>query len=135
MNNKLPISPDAAKKRYQWQVLIAMIIYMVVVFICVKLLKHPQPAAVRITLALLPALPVVWVMWSVIWYLRVADELQRRVHLESLSIAAGATAFISLTYGLLENLAGFPMVSAAWGFVILDLIWGATACILFRRYK
>lgn len=135
MNTKTPISPDAASKRYQWQVVIAMLIYMAVVFICVKLLKHTPPGPLRITLALLPALPVAWVMWSVIWYLKVADELQRRVHLESMAIAAGVTAFVSLTYGLLEDLAGFPMASAWWGFVILDLVWGVTVCILFRRYK
>jgi uncharacterized membrane protein len=135
MNTKTPISPDAAKWRYQWNVVVAMLIYCVVVLICVKLLKHMPPGPLRIALALLPAVPVVWVLWSVIWYLRVADELQRRVHLESLAIAAGVTAFVSLTYGLLEQLGGFPMVTAWWGFIILDVVWGFTACILFRRYK
>lgn len=135
MNTKHPISPDAAARRYQWNIVVAMLIYMLVVLVCVKLLKHNPPPALRITLALLPAIPVAWVVWSVIWYLRMADELQRRVQLESMSIAAGVTAFVSLTYGLLEDLAGFPMVSAWWGFVLLDLVWGATVCILFRRYK
>ena len=135
MNSKPRISPSAANRRYQVHLIVAMLIYMALVFVSVTLLKTEHAPTVRTLLALMPALPIVWVMWAVIRYLGEADELQRRVHLEALSIAAGATAFLSLTYGLLEDLAGFPHFSAWWTFVVIDMIWGATSCILWRRYK
>ncbi len=135
MNTNPPISPDAANKRYQWEVVAGTAVYALLVIVCVKLLKHLPSSPLRITLALLPALPMLWVIWAVVRYLKRADELQRRVHLEALSIAAGITAFLSLTYGLLEDLGGLPMISAWWGFVVLDLIWAITSLILFRRYR
>lgn len=135
MNTKPQISPDTASKHYQWQVVAGTAVYALLVIACVKLLKHLPASPLRIPLALLPALPMLWVIWAVVRYLKRADELQRRVHLEALSVAAGVTAFLSLSYGLLENLGGLPMISAWWGFVVLDLIWAFTSLILFRRYR
>ena len=63
------------------------------------------------------------------------DELQRRVYLESLAIAAGVTAFLSLTYGFLEDFAGLPHIPAWWTFVLIGTVWGATSCLLWRRYQ
>ena len=135
MNAKPRITPAVANRRYQVHLVVAMVIYVVLVAISVNLLKSGHSGTVRVLLALMPALPIVWVLWAVIRYLGEADELQRRVHLEALSIAAGAAAFLSLTYGLLEDLAGFPHFSAWWTFVVIDMIWGPTSCILWRRYK
>lgn len=133
MNTKL--NPDLAKKRHQWQVLGGMTVYVVVLFICGRYLKLNPPQGLKLLLALLPTLPVIWVMWSVIRYLGQTDELQRRVHLESLAIAAGVTAFLTLTYGFLEAFAGLPHIEAWWTFVVIDLVWAGTGCVLWRRYK
>jgi len=129
------LNPDLAKKRHQYQVLAAMSLYTVALLACMHFLRQDPPAPLRVVLALLPTLPVVWVMWSVIRFLGQTDELQRRVHLEALAIAAGATAFLSLTYGFLEDFAGFPHVAAWWTFVLIDIVWAATGCVLWRRYK
>ncbi len=127
-------TPEAACKRYQWEMVAGMALYALFVWVCVQLLKQLPSGPVRISLALLPALLVVWVIWAVVRYLKLAGELQRRVHLEALSIAAGVTAFLSLTYGLLEDLGGLPVISAWWGIVILELVWAFSTFILFRRY-
>ena len=37
------------------------------------------------------------------------DELQRRIHLEALGFAFGATAILTFAFGLMEN-AGLPRV-------------------------
>ena len=112
-----------------------MALYAVFVWVCVQLLKQMPSGPLRISLALLLAIPVAWVIWAVVRYLKFADKLQRRVQLEALSIAAGVTAFLSLSYGLLEDLGGLPAVSAWWGFVILDMVWACTSFVLFRRYR
>ncbi|HEX2668277.1 MAG TPA: hypothetical protein VHP13_07875 [Gammaproteobacteria bacterium] len=135
MNTKPRLSPDAAARRHRTHVIVAMTLYLVTLLICTKLLKATPPGALQITLALVPTLPVIWVMGSLYRFLMQADELQRRVHLEALAVAAGITAFFSLTYGFLEQFAGFPHIAAWWTFVLIDLVWGAYGCVLWCRYK
>ncbi len=135
MQTKPVLSPATAGRRYRVHVFVAMLLYMALVATTVHLLKAGVAGPLRLVLALLPVLPIVWVMAAVIRYLGQADELQRRVHLEALSIAAGVIAFLSLTYGFLEDFAGLPHISAWWGFVVTDIAWGLAACILWRRYR
>ena len=135
MNTKPRMTPAKANRRYQIEVVVAMLIYLLLMLAIVPVLRTQPPLPERVTLAILPALPVVWVMWAVIKYLGRADELQRRVLIESLAIAAGVTAFLSLSYGFLEDMAGFPHVPLWWVFMVIDLVWAASGCILWRRYK
>ena len=128
-------NPDAAFRHHRRRVWIAMSIYVAAILICVKVIKHTPEGPLHYVLALLPTLPVIWLMWSLYVFLTQADELQRRVHLEALALAAGATAFLSLTYGFLEEFAGLPHIAAWWTFVLIDIVWGATSCVLWRRYK
>ena len=135
MNIQARINPEAAGRRQRIHVLVAMSLYVVVLFACIRYLKTTPPGALRYALALLPTLPVIWVMWTMYVYLARADELQRRVHLEALSLAAGVTGFLCLTYGFLEDFAGLPHIPAWWTFVLMDAVWGAAGCVLWRRYK
>jgi len=135
MNTKPRLSPDAAYRHYNRNLWVAMSLYTVLILACVYLIKHSNPGPWRYLLAVLPALPVIWVMWSLYKFLTRADELQRRLHLEALSVAAGVTALLTLTYGFLEDFAGLPHIPAWWTFVVIDIVWGATHCVLRNRYK
>ena len=135
MNTQPRMTPTKANRRYQTEVVVAMVLYMVLMAVVVPILKTQPPLLERVSLAMLPVLPVTWVIWAVIKYLRRADELQRRVHIESLAIAAGVTAFLSLSYGFLEDMAGFPHIPLWWAFMVIDLVWAGAGCILWRRYK
>ena len=135
MNTPKPISPDAACRRYNLTIFAAMAVYVVVLLACVYELKHTPPGPWRAVLALLPTMPVFWAMWSVIVYLRHTDELQRRIFVDALAIAAGVIGALALTYGFLEDFAGFAHVPAWWGFVIMDFVWGASVCVLRLRYR
>ena len=135
MNTTPRINPDAAHRLHRRHVLIAMSVYVVAILSCAYVLKTTPPGALQIALALLPTLPVIWVMWSLWTFLTRADELQRRIHLEALALAAGATAFLTLTYGFLEQFAGFPHIAAWWTVILIDMVWGASVCVLSRRYK
>jgi hypothetical protein len=132
---KTRLNPDAAYRHYNRNLWVAMSLYTVLILGCVYLIKHSQPGPLRYVLAILPTLPVIWVMWSLYVFLTRADELQRRLHLESLAVAAGVTAFLTLTYGFLEEFAGLPHIAAWWTFIVIDVVWGATHCILRYRYK
>lgn len=135
MNTKPRINPDAAGRYHRRQVVVAMSVYVVAILACAYVLKTTPPGPLQVVLALLPTLPVIWVMWSLWVFLTRADELQRRMHLEALALAAGVIAFLSLTYGFLEQFAGFPHVAAWWTFILIDMVWGATVCVLSHRYK
>jgi len=135
MKTLSPLSPERAKKRYRVQMIAAMSIYVVAILTCVHYLKTTPPGALKVTLALIPTLPVIWVMWALAVYLNRADELERRIHLTGLSVAAGVTALCTLVYGFLEDFAGFPHVPAWWYFVMIDMVWGASSCVLWKRYK
>jgi hypothetical protein len=139
MKHNLNLTPEQDKRRWNRQMFFAMSVYLVVLFVCTHYLKlTPQttpPGALRIVLALLPTLPVIWVMWSLIGLITRMDELHRRVNIEAFAIAAGITAFLSLTYGFLEDFAGLPHIPAWWWFILIDFVWGGSTCLLLRRYR
>lgn len=33
------------------------------------------------------------------------------------------------------DVAGFPRVAAWWTFILIDMVWGSTVCVLSHRYK
>ena len=135
MKTPTPMSPDTAQKHYRRHAFVAMGLYVVSLLVCVKIIRATASVPLHVVLALLPTLPVIWVMWCLYLFLTRADELQRRIHLTALSVAAGVTAFLTLTYGFLEDFAAFPHIPAWWTFVVIDIVWGAVSCTLFCRYK
>lgn len=135
MKTNAAISPDAAAQHHKNLVKVAMSLYAVMLLACVYCIKRTPPGPLHIVLALVPTLPVIWIMCSLVVFLSRTDELQRRVYLESLAVAAGVTAFLSLTYGFLEDFAGLPHIPAWWTFVLISTVSGATGCLLWRRYR
>jgi len=62
------------------------------------------------------------------------DELQRRIHLEALGFAFGATAILTFAYGFLEN-AGLPRLSYIWILPAMVVLWGVGAAVASWRYR
>ncbi len=129
------ISPIKAEQQLALHVLGGAIAYMLLRSLCQHYLDAGAQGALRIALAVLPALPVLWMLWSMHRYLVRTDELHRRVHMAALGIAAGVTAAFSIVYGLLEESAAFPHLSARWAIVVLGLSWAGSGFVLWRRYK
>lgn len=82
----------AAGKRYRRRVLIAMSLYVVILFSCMKFVKAvPMHAWALYLLAVLPALPVLAVLVILARYLQEeTDEYLRMLTVRSLLVAAGA---------------------------------------------
>ena len=129
------ISPNRASRKAALNMLAAAALYIAMRVSCYRYLASMPPGTAHIALAVLPALPASWMLWSVHRYLASADELVRRVHLESLAIAAGVTAAISIVHGLLEDSAGFALLPARWAVLALGLTWVGSGVVLWRRYK
>jgi hypothetical protein len=108
--------PRFTERRYQTRVILAMLLYVVVLLLVWPLARSSTSMPPKVLLALLPALPVMYVIWQMahrVWH---SDELQQRTHL----IALGASTAI---VGVASLIGGFL---AASGVVKLDgsiLVW------------
>lgn len=95
----------------------------------------PDGGAIRVAAALLPLPFLVWLISTILRYARELDELERRLHLDALVIAAGGTTVLTLVIGSLQH-AGL-LGRWSWDGVWLVLI----ACYLVgfaiaaRRYR
>lgn len=66
-------------------------------------------------------------------FLRHADELVRKVHLEALAAAFGASAFFMLGWRLCERL-GAPKLDVDDPFFVMVIVWAVAQAVAFGRY-
>lgn len=123
-----------AARRYTRSFLLAVAIYMVLVFVSIEVLERLPETPWRIIIAVLPMFPLIFGTRAFMRYLLTMDELQQRIQLQAVAFAAGATGMLTLTYGFLEN-AGLPRLSMLWVFPLLCFLWGGASWILTRRYQ
>lgn len=124
-----------AARRYYWQFGISMATYVIVLFTIVRLIAVGAiTGAWRYPVLLLPVIPVVFLFVAMARFLGATDELDRRVTLEALGIAAGITAILAVTYGFLE-MAGLPHLSAWWTWMVLMLSWGIAKPFVAGQYR
>jgi hypothetical protein len=121
-------------KQYLRELLGSIAAYAVVLVISIQLLtNNVGGAALRPVIALLPMLPALGVIAAIIRHLKRIDELEQRIQLEALAIAFMGTAFLTFSYGFLENV-GFPHISwfAVWP--IMAVLWLLGLLVARRRY-
>lgn len=119
-----------ANTKYRVELFSAMILYAGVLFGSISLAKGMDPGAARTMLLLTPMVPLLLAVWVISRQFARMDEFVRLRSLEGLSVAAGVTAALSLTYGFLES-AGFPKLSMFWVWPVMGASWGLHA--LLRR--
>jgi hypothetical protein len=120
-----------ARRRYLFEFGIFMTAYVAV---CLFWMFHGINGHERIAIALLAMIPIVFVFAAMVRYVLRTDEFDRKVTVESLALAGGATALIAATYGLLEA-AGFSKQSAWWTYSVFMIGWIVAKVIVLRRYK
>ena len=130
-----------AESRYTRRLVVAMAVYVALLFGSILGLKSfaaEWPIAARALMALLPVMPIALVGKIFIDYLGECDEMIRRIELEAVSLS-------SLIVGLLFLAAGFLMQArvfmlgggtvAIWVFPLLCGIYGLTKWLAIRRYR
>lgn len=128
----------AVRRRYLREILPAMVGYIAAVFLSVWLLKRVDAPALRALIALLPVPGIALAMRAIVHRIRDADELQRRIEVEAVSIAA---AFVSLGYlaaGFLQRAKVIDVPSSTamiWVFPLVALSFGVAKAVLGRRYR
>ncbi len=138
-------SPDACasatptvQRRYRRAFVPAMAGYVAVLFASTWLLRRiDDPTWLRALVALAPVVPIALVLRAVVAFVRDTDELQRRIELESISIA---TALVSLGYlagGFLQlaKVIAVPAGAAMiWVFPLVCMGYGIAKIVVARRY-
>ena len=128
----------AVRRRYLREVLPAMVGYIAAVFLSVWLLKRVDAPALRALIALLPVPAIALAMRAIVHRVRDADELQRRIEVEAVSLAA---AFVSLGYlaaGFLQRAKVIDVPSSVamiWVFPLVCLTFGVAKIVLARHYR
>lgn len=123
-------------KRYERQVMLSMAIYMVVLFMADPLLHATRSLPLKTLLALVPVLPVLYVITLMWRRIRDSDELEQRTNLVALGVAAALVSALSLVGGFLSaggvvRLGGEVLI---WVFPVLMLGYGVAYKFVARRY-
>src|SRR5690606_23175857 len=88
-------------RRYMKEFLPAMAAYVVVLMLSVWALRHVEATALRILLALAPAIPVAAAARAIVRFVRGSDELDRSILLEAFALAALVLTMGAFSLGLL----------------------------------
>ena len=89
-------SQDTGKRRYNRDILIALLAYAVLLTVSGYIVDANRDADWRYAVAVLPMVPAAFVAVAWVRYYRTVDELQQRIALEALAFAFGGTALITL---------------------------------------
>ena len=128
--------PRLDNKRYEQQVMLTMLIYMVVLFAAGPLQHAVASVALKAMLAVVPALPIVYVI-ALMWRrVRDSDELEQRTHLLALGAAVAVVSAASVVGGFLAgggvvHLDGSVLI---WVFPALMACYGIAQRWVARRY-
>ncbi|HXS04146.1 MAG TPA: hypothetical protein VN731_06700 [Rhodanobacter sp.] len=129
----------AVHQRYLREFFPAMLGYVVLILAYGALVPRTESVAGRAVLAILPLLPIVLLIRAMVRAIRDHDELERRIDLEAIAIAAMSTAFGFFSFGLLLS-AGIgwkvaPDAVAIWVLPCLFGTFGVAKLLVSRRYR
>ena len=129
---------QAAGRRYLRALWPAMVAYSLSLFASIFLIKRGiESVPLRAVVAVLPVLPIGWVMLAALRYLREVDELQRRIETEAIGIASLLVSLLYFAGGMLEKAEVIGMdagIAMIWVFPLLCGTYGIAKMILTRRY-
>ena len=96
-------------RRYQREFWPPMAAYVLIMLLLWPQLPRVHNELLKIALALLPVLPVLWVVRAMVRLVLGSDELEQRIHLIGLAIAAAVVSALSLAGGFLAAAGVLPL--------------------------
>ncbi len=128
---------NAAARRYNYRSIAAWIAYVPILLTVVWYLKHHHPhGSLLYTLAVLPAVPLLAIIFVVGLYLvEEKDEFERNVLMQSMLCAIGLTLATTTVWGFLEDFAGTMGFQPYLAFPLFWFFVGVTTPFLRRRYR
>ncbi|WP_337243514.1 hypothetical protein [Luteimonas sp. gir] len=131
-------APPALRRRYTRDMTVGMVSYMALVFASLLLLRTVEAPALRALIALLPVAPIALLMRAMLRFIRGVDELQQRIELEAICIAAALVSFGYMTGGFLQAAQVIDVPASAamlWVFPLVCGLYGIAKSVVARRYR
>ena len=133
--NNMPTNKEKEiSRQYTRDFLISMVAYSIVLIASLWAMRRIESGWMVWVLAVLPVIPILFALRVFLRYLSQIDELQQRMQLQAFGFAAGATAIVTLTLGLLEN-AGLPRISMVWVMPMIVAFWGLASGVIAWRNR
>jgi len=123
-------------QRYQREFWPPMLVYLLIMLLLWPLLPQLHSAWLKIGLALLPVLPVLFVVRAMVRLVLGSDELEQRIHLIGLAIAATVVSALSLAGGFLA-MAGIIHPDGSiliWVWPVLVVLYAVSRGWASQRY-
>ena len=111
----------------------AMLAYIVLLPLSIFAYRAVEQDGLKMLFAVVPVIPTLLGLVAILRAIRRMDELERRIHFEAVAFAFAATALLTFTYGLLENVA-FPRISLVWILPLMIVLWTLGQALARRRY-
>jgi hypothetical protein len=126
------------QQRYLCEFLPAMLGYVIVLPISITPLLRVELSTVgKVVVALLPVVPMVFVVRAMLRHMLRQDELQQRIELQAVAITCAVIGMASFSLGFLQNVRVLP--SPPWLMLwVLPLtigVYGVVRFLLARRYR
>ncbi|GAP64947.1 hypothetical protein MBSD_n0230 [Mizugakiibacter sediminis] len=130
------MSARLSVRQYQWRVLAAMVVYVLVMVLAWPLVRETASLPLKVALALLPVLPMLYVIALMAQRVLRSDELEQRTHLVALGVATLVTGTLSLIGGFLAIARVLPLDGSTLIFVfpLLMTSYGLARGWVVRRY-
>jgi hypothetical protein len=125
---------NVAIKQYLKEMGAGLAIYAVLLVGSLSILKRFELGVFKYLLVLAPMAGAALAVVAVIRYFAQIDELERKIQLDALAIAFGASALALMSYGFLEG-AGLPHLNWTWGWPVMGAMWALGSVISRRRYR
>ncbi|PBS12529.1 hypothetical protein CMZ82_09260 [Lysobacteraceae bacterium NML93-0792] len=129
--------PDV-QRRYTRAMVVAMAAYAALLIVSLLLLRQIEGPGLRALVALLPVPPIALVLHAMIGYIRDIDELQQRIELEAICIAAAGVSLAYMTGGFLQGARVIDVPASAamlWVFPAICGVYGLAKLVVARRYR
>jgi hypothetical protein len=128
--------PRLKQQRYQKQLMLAMSVYVAVMFFVWPLVRtvNGWPKGL---IALAPLLPMLYVIALMARRIRDSDELEQRTHLIGLGVSTAVVGALSLAGGFLASAQVLALDGSIliWVFPLMMAIYGFTRWIVARQYS
>ena len=131
-------STPGLRRRYLREFVPAMVAYVVLLIASILLLKRVEDHALRAVVALLPVAPIALTLRAIVRYIRDADELQRQIELEAVSLATALVSLLYMAGGFLQlaRVIDIPSgVAMIWVFPLLCATYGLLKAVVARRFR
>ena len=130
-------SDNLAQRKFRVRSLVAATLTVFFAFVAAGVFRRFHPhGVVAYLVAILPALPIVWVLIETGRLLAAAkDEFQRNMLVQCLLGGIGGTLAVTTVWGYMEDFAHAPRLDLIWIYPIFWLFVGIAWPVVKARYR